>query len=58
VLVQAVVRMCVDLGAKVVAEGLETWDEVRAVREAGCHYGQGYVLGRPAATVDPPIWKL
>jgi EAL domain-containing protein (putative c-di-GMP-specific phosphodiesterase class I) len=58
VLVQAVVRMCVDLGAKVVAEGLETWDEVRAVRDAGCHYGQGYVLGRPAATADPPIWKL
>jgi EAL domain-containing protein (putative c-di-GMP-specific phosphodiesterase class I) len=58
VLVQAVVRMCVDLGAKVVAEGLETWDEVRAVRECGCHYGQGYVLGRPEVTAGEPIWKL
>jgi EAL domain-containing protein (putative c-di-GMP-specific phosphodiesterase class I) len=58
VLVQAVVRMCVDLGAKVVAEGLETWDEVRAVRECGCHYGQGYVLGRPEIDAGEPIWKL
>jgi EAL domain-containing protein (putative c-di-GMP-specific phosphodiesterase class I) len=53
-----VVRMCVDLGAKVVAEGLETWDEVRAVRECGCHYGQGYVLGRPEIDAGEPIWKL
>jgi EAL domain-containing protein (putative c-di-GMP-specific phosphodiesterase class I) len=58
VLVQAVVRMCIDLGAKVVAEGLETWDEVRAVRDCGCHFGQGYALGRPAVTAIAPIWKL
>jgi len=58
VLVQAVVRMCVDLGARVVAEGLETWDEVRAVRDCGCHFGQGYVLGRPAQQATDPIWKL
>jgi EAL domain-containing protein (putative c-di-GMP-specific phosphodiesterase class I) len=57
VLVQAVVRMCVDLGAKVVAEGLETWDEVRAARDCGCHFGQGFVLGRPEHTASEPIWK-
>jgi EAL domain-containing protein (putative c-di-GMP-specific phosphodiesterase class I) len=57
-LVQAVVRMCVDLGARVVAEGLETWDEVRAARDCGCHYAQGYALGRPAAKPSQPVWKL
>lgn len=57
-LVQAVVSMCVDLGARVVAEGLETWDEVRAVRDCGCHFGQGYALGRPGPTPAAPIWKL
>jgi EAL domain-containing protein (putative c-di-GMP-specific phosphodiesterase class I) len=58
ILVQAVVRMCIDLGARVVAEGLETWDEVRAVQDCGCHFGQGYALGRPAALPAVPIWKL
>ena len=58
VLVGAVVRMCIDLGAKVVAEGLETWDEIRAVRETGCHFGQGYAMGRPLPTPSQPIWKL
>jgi EAL domain-containing protein (putative c-di-GMP-specific phosphodiesterase class I) len=57
-LVTAVVRMCVDLGARVVAEGLETWDEVRAVRDCGCHFGQGYALGRPNPKPADPIWKL
>jgi EAL domain-containing protein (putative c-di-GMP-specific phosphodiesterase class I) len=57
-LVQAVVRMCVDLGAKVVAEGLENWDEVRAARDCGCHYAQGYALGRPVPKPAQPIWKL
>jgi EAL domain-containing protein (putative c-di-GMP-specific phosphodiesterase class I) len=50
--------MCVDLGAEVVAEGLETWDEVRAAQDCGCHYAQGYALGRPAPTPTAPIWKL
>jgi EAL domain-containing protein (putative c-di-GMP-specific phosphodiesterase class I) len=57
-LVQAVVRMCGDLGAKVVAEGLENWDEVRAARDCGCHYAQGFALGRPVAKPSQPIWKL
>jgi len=57
-LVQAVVRMCVDLGARVVAEGLENWDEVRAARDCGCHYAQGYALGRPQPKPAQPLWKL
>ena len=58
ILVQAVARMCRDLGARVVAEGLETWDEIRAVRDCGCDYGQGYALGRPAPEPQEPKWKL
>lgn len=58
ILVAGIVRMCVDLGARVVAEGLETWEEVQAVREAGCHFGQGYALGRPSPERQEPIWEL
>jgi EAL domain-containing protein (putative c-di-GMP-specific phosphodiesterase class I) len=44
-------RMLVDLGElfgiRVVAEGIEREDQLRAVRELGCEMGQGYLLGRP-----------
>jgi len=46
-LVRALVRLCMDLDAKVVAEGIETEAEFHALREAGVHYGQGYFLARP-----------
>jgi EAL domain-containing protein (putative c-di-GMP-specific phosphodiesterase class I) len=52
-LVRAIVGLCVDLGARVVAEGLETADEVAASRAAGAHYGQGYYFARPG--FPPPI---
>lgn len=47
-LVSGLVRLCEDLGARVVAEGIETREELRAVIDAGARYGQGYVLARPA----------
>ncbi|HVM31350.1 MAG TPA: EAL domain-containing protein [Candidatus Limnocylindrales bacterium] len=36
-------------GSYVVAEGLETIDQLRVVRELGLAAGQGYLLGRPMA---------
>jgi len=50
-LVQNLVRLCNDLEARVVAECIETPEELNAAIEAGCHLGQGYVLARPA---NPP----
>ena len=47
VLVSAIVQLCIKLGARVVAEGIETRDELRACMEAGAHYGQGFYLGKP-----------
>ncbi len=47
-LVRAIVRLCEDLGAEVVAEGIETAEELGAVREAGVHLVQGYLFARPA----------
>ena len=46
-LVTSLVRLCADLGAKVVAEGIETPGELTAVLAAGVRYGQGFLLGRP-----------
>jgi diguanylate cyclase (GGDEF)-like protein len=41
-IIRAVSSMGAALGMEIVAEGLETADQVRAVREAGCTLGQGY----------------
>lgn len=43
----AVVRVAQDLGAEVVAEGVETVAELRALQDCGVHYAQGYLLGKP-----------
>lgn len=55
-LVAAIVVLCRDLGAAVVAEGIETVEELEAVIEAGARYGQGYLLARPAFPPPPAIW--
>ncbi|CAD6547903.1 EAL domain-containing protein [Paraburkholderia sabiae] len=36
-------------GAKLIAEGLETEADLTVARDIGIGYGQGYLLGRPAA---------
>src|SRR5690606_21306999 len=57
-LVQNVARLCLDMGAQVVAEGIETIEELQAVLEAGIHFGQGYLFGLPAPEPSPPVWPL
>jgi EAL domain-containing protein (putative c-di-GMP-specific phosphodiesterase class I) len=51
-LVANIVRLCEELGSKVVVEGIETVEELRAVGDSGAHYGQGYFLARPSS--PPP----
>ena len=48
-LLRGVVLMGTELGVAVVAEGVETPEQLDAVREAGCRLVQGYLLGRPDA---------
>lgn len=55
-LVSGIVVLCSALGAKVVAEGIETEDELHAVCDAGAQYGQGYLLARPAFPPPPVTW--
>ena len=56
-LVKHMVNLCEDLGAKVVAEGMETLEEMRAAIDCGAHFGQGYVFARPSAP-PPPAARL
>jgi EAL domain-containing protein (putative c-di-GMP-specific phosphodiesterase class I)/PAS domain-containing protein len=53
-LVGGVVRIALDLGADVVAEGVETPEQEAVVRELGCRYTQGWLHGK-AMTADDLI---
>jgi EAL domain-containing protein (putative c-di-GMP-specific phosphodiesterase class I) len=55
-LVRSIVKMCEDQGASVVAEGIETADELNAVIDCGAHYGQGYLLARPGFPPPAVSW--
>ncbi|MBX3199103.1 MAG: EAL domain-containing protein [Labilithrix sp.] len=55
-LVSAIVVLCRELDAMVVAEGIETAEELEAVQEAGARFGQGYLLARPAFPPPPISW--
>ena len=46
-LVKRVVDFANDVGIKVIAEGIETKDEAKVIKEIGCHYSQGYFYGKP-----------
>lgn len=55
-LVSIVVHLCNELGAVVVAEGIETVDEFHAVCDSGAEYGQGYLFARPSFPMPPIVW--
>ncbi len=47
-LVRSMVTLARSLGIAAVGEGVETTDQLRMLRETGCHLGQGFLLCRPA----------
>jgi len=54
-IVRGIVRMADDLGLAVIAEGVETVDELDALVRLGCRSAQGHYFGRPmtaASLVD------
>jgi EAL domain-containing protein (putative c-di-GMP-specific phosphodiesterase class I) len=55
-LIKQLVILCSGLGAKIVAEGIETNDELAALRDAGVQFGQGYLLAKPAYPAPCVNW--
>ena len=54
-IVRAIATLGAGLGMDVVAEGIETDEQLRFAADAGCGFGQGYHFSRPlpAAQVTP-----
>jgi EAL domain-containing protein (putative c-di-GMP-specific phosphodiesterase class I) len=46
-IVQAILALGESLSINVVAEGIEMAEQVNALLDLGCVYGQGYLLSRP-----------
>jgi EAL domain-containing protein (putative c-di-GMP-specific phosphodiesterase class I) len=46
-LATALVQFSADIGATLVAEGIETEGELRVLRDLGIDHGQGYFIARP-----------
>jgi EAL domain-containing protein (putative c-di-GMP-specific phosphodiesterase class I) len=45
---QAIIRLGHTLGLEIIAEGIETAEQLAELTKRGCILGQGYLLGRPA----------
>lgn len=59
-IVRGLVRICADLGVKVIAEGIETAGERDFLSDAGIHLMQGYLFSRPVfqgvGEIDDLAW--
>lgn len=55
-IVRSMVALSHELGKKVVAEGVETSEDVGFLRSIGCHYAQGFYYGEPMS--DREVTKL
>ncbi len=57
-IVGAVTGIADTLGLKVVAEGVETEEQLEVVRNLGCHFAQGFYFARPLPAEElPPLLR-
>lgn len=54
--VQAICQLAAALRLEVVAEGIETAEQARASRAAGCQALQGYLYAKPLLPVEAGVW--
>ena len=52
--VKAIHEMGQGVGATVIAEGIESREELQALKDLGVRYAQGYLFGRPLEPPPPP----
>jgi EAL domain-containing protein (putative c-di-GMP-specific phosphodiesterase class I) len=50
--VRTIIEMGKNLGLEVVAEGIESQQQLDFLRSRDCHYGQGRLFGEPMSAED------
>ena len=55
-IVRALISLARELGQRVVAEGIETEQTLRVIRDWGCQEAQGYYISRPLEAGDLLAW--
>lgn len=57
-IVKAIIGLGKGLGLEIVAEGVETPEQMRLLKAKGCHKAQGYFIGTPAPVQDfESLWS-
>jgi EAL domain-containing protein (putative c-di-GMP-specific phosphodiesterase class I) len=56
IMVQKIIEMAHDLGMQVVAEGVETQEQLHLLRSYGCDNAQGYLFSRPIPAIEMVSW--
>ncbi|WP_424195845.1 putative bifunctional diguanylate cyclase/phosphodiesterase [Ampullimonas aquatilis] len=51
-IVQAIIRLTQSLNMRVIAEGVETAEQLQILQNLGCHEIQGYLFSRPLTVAD------
>lgn len=51
-IVRTIIELARVLGMDVVAEGIETRDQYRLLRQMGCRYGQGFLFAKPMPAAE------
>ena len=51
-MVRSITHLAIQLGIKIIAEGIETKEELFACKDIGCHFIQGYLIQKPTLNID------
>ena len=57
-IVKTIVTLAGNLGMQVVAEGVETEEQLEQLRSLKCQYGQGYLFAKPLDVIDADLYIL
>jgi EAL domain-containing protein (putative c-di-GMP-specific phosphodiesterase class I) len=55
-IVKTIVKLAQNLRMKVIAEGIETAEQLLQLKQLGCEFGQGYLISEPLASEDAALF--